>query len=563
MNNNTNLILTIILSIGILFGWRFWVEEPRLAKVKSEHVEYKKTVTKAKTTSQKQAIILDTKDALALSTRVAISTPKLKGSIALKGLKFDDLVLMDYDLEVNSQDKVTLLSPSNTKNVYFASFGWINDNSNTMLPNKDSLWKCDGTILDVDNKITFSWTNPDNVKFLVIISVDHNYMFEIEQKVLNHSNKTIALQNYGLINRTIELSKLANSYVLHEGMIGNINSTLEEIDYKTLQKKKNMHFAKQKLEWAGITDKYWLTSFIPDRRYEYNTTFSYGIQNGQDRFQVSFLGKNHELKPGASIETNTLFFTGAKKVALLDRYKTEYDIKLFDRAIDFGIFYIITKPLFYLMNFIYNYCGNFGISILIATLIIKILAFTLARKSYVSMQKIKLLSPDVENLKTLYKDNMTKAHTEISALYKKHKVNPFSSILPILLQIPILFSIYKVIYVTIEMRHAPFFSFTQDLASQDRSNLFTLFDLLPWDHPTFLVLGAWPILNSLTMYLQQKLTPTTASVNQDQMNMMKMFPLIMLFVSSQFPVGLLLYWAWSNILSIIQQLILDKLYPNK
>ena len=557
--NNTNLVMAIVLSVGIIFGWQYFIEKPRLAAMVQDQKNYS---TQIKDVKSQSAIatknnIVPRDEALQNAGRIKISTPHLTGSISLKGLRFDDLTLTDYKQDLDPQSaKVNLFSPSNTQHAYFATIGWHGDSAGTQLPDNNTIWKANKTTLDVDDKVIFSWKNSDNVEFIVTVSVDNNFMFSIEQTTVNGSSKPIAFQPYGIINRAYESLESSNT-ILHEGPIAAVNETLEDMTYEKIKDKKTTTFAASQLNWIGITDKYWLTSFIPDRHYKYDANFTYAIQNGQDRYQVDFVGEKHILDAAKSIEFSTLLFAGAKKVDTLDLYAKKYDITLFDRAIDFGIFYILTKPLFHVMNFFHAYCGNFGVSILIVTVLIKLAMFGIANKSYRSMKKMKELQPQIERIKGMYGDDKTKFNQEIMELYKREKVNPVSGCLPLLIQIPVFFSIYKVLYVTIEMRQAPFFGWIHDLSAPDPTTIFNLFGLIAWNPPGFLMLGAWPLLMAATMYLQQKMSPEPA--DPVQATMMKLMPVMFLFMFSRFPAGLLIYWAWNNILSIIQQYYINKM----
>ncbi|MEY3196809.1 MAG: hypothetical protein RLZZ59_175, partial [Pseudomonadota bacterium] len=556
-NSNSNLVLAIILSIGIIIGWQYFVERPRLAGMMQEKQEYdaqmqdiKKQATRS--IEEVQGSFVSRDDAILSVSRVKISTPHLNGSISMKGLRFDDLTLVGYkqDISPNSND-VALLSPSSSKNSYFANIGWHAEGvQGGILPDNNSVWRADGELLEVDHPVTFVWKNKNNVEFKVKVSIDHNYMFKIEQSTINHSASPLVFQSYGLVSRVYESMESSNS-ILHEGMIGGIDGKLQDLTFEKIKDKKQEAFSKSKVNWIGITDKYWLTAFVPDGRYSYNSNYVYNVQNGRDRYQADFISDKYVLESGQSISLSTLFFAGAKKVDLLDEYSTEYNIPLFDRAIDFGMFYILTKPLFHALNFFYDYCGNFGVSILIVTVLIKLLMFGMANKSFRSMKKMKALQPEVERIKTLYGDDKVKFNQQIMELYKREKVNPVSGCLPLLVQIPVFFSIYKVLYVTIEMRHAPFFGWIRDLSGPDPTTIFNLFGLIDFTPPGFLMIGVWPLLMGLTMYLQQRMSPEPADPVQAQV--MKLMPLIFLFMFARFPAGLLIYWAWNNILSIIQQ----------
>ncbi|ADE29560.1 membrane protein insertase YidC [Rickettsia prowazekii] len=558
MNNNIiNLIAAVVLSLSIIFGWQYFFVKPeqkkqqqRIAMHKSENLNKQKLKALAEPASD-----IAVQEASQVQ-RIKIESESLTGSIALKGLRFDDLILKKYkqDLSQNSP-AVRLFSPANTENAYFAEIGLVSNLNSVKLPNSNTVWNSDSEVLSPEKPVNLFWINEDGIKFLVTITVDKNYLFTIEQTIINNSDKELPVQSYGLINRKyISLEKAVN--ILHQGPIGCIDENLKEYSYDDIKDKKSTKFALSKVDWIGITDKYWLSSLIPDKSSRYSSNFNYALKQGTERYQVDFISPVQVIKPGENLSIKSRIFAGAKKVDLLDEYEKSYDIKLFDRAIDFGWFYIITKPVFYAMNFFYGYVGNFGISILIVTVIIKLLMFTLANKSYRSMKKMKNLQPEIDRIKNLYNNDKARLNQEIMALYKKEKVNPVAGCLPILVQIPVFFSIYKVLYVTIEMRQAPFFGWIKDLSSPDPTTIFNLFGLLPFAPPSFLMIGAWPILMAITMFLHQKMSPELADPIQAQV--MKFMPLIFLFMFSSFPVGLLIYWSWNNILSIIQQYYINK-----
>ena len=558
MNHNIiNIVLAIVLSIGIIFGWQHFYERPKLEKLTAEHTEYSKQVDRIRTEDiQIQSIIPKTDD-INPKARINIKSELLAGSILLQGLRFDDLTLRQYkqDLSPNSKP-VSLFSESKAENAYFAEIGWFGNGSGTDLPNSDTVWNADNTELTPLKPVNLSWINQDGVKFLVTIKMDDNYLFTIKQTTINNSVRPISVQHYGLILRNHNSNeKLVN--ILHQGAIGVINKELKESSYDNIKDKKIEKFSQSSIDWIGITDKYWLASFVPDKSSIYSSNFNYAIKGGFDKFQVDFISPNEIVGVNNEFVITHRLFAGPKKVDLLDKYEQEYDIKLFDRAIDFGWFYIITKPVFNAMNFFYYYVGNFGLSILIVTIIIKILMFTLANKSYRSMKNMKKLQPEIDRIKALYGEDKVKLNQEIMALYKREKVNPISGCLPIFIQIPVFFSIYKVLYVTIEMRHAPFFGWIKDLSASDPTSIFNLFGLLPFALPSFLMIGVWPIIMAATMFLQQKMSPEPTDPIQAQV--MKFMPLMFLVMFSSFPAGLLIYWSWNNILSIIQQYYINKL----
>lgn len=557
MNNNiVNLVAAIVLSLGIIFGWQYFIVKPQQQKQQQQIALQKAKDLKKKESAQLEATPVIVQEA-SQAPRIKIDSNALSGSISLKGLRFDDLILKKYkqDLSENSPE-VVLFSPSDTKDAYFAEIGWVSNLSNVKLPNNETIWNSDSEVLTPEKPVNLFWVNEDGVKFLIAITVDENYLFTIEQTIVNNSNQELPVQSYGLINRKYTAVEKAVN-ILHQGPIGCIDENLKEYSYDDIKDKKIEKFSASKVDWIGITDKYWLTSLIPDKSSNYSSNFNYAVKQEVERYQVDFISPVQIVKPGENFSIKGRLFAGAKKVDLLDKYEKQYDIKLFDRAIDFGWFYIITKPVFYAMNFFYKYVGNFGISILIVTVIIKLLMFTLANKSYRSMKRMKNLQPEINRIKNLYGDDKARLNQEIMALYKKEKVNPVAGCLPILVQIPVFFSIYKVLYVTIEMRQAPFYGWIKDLSAPDPTSIFNLFGLLHFSLPSFLMIGAWPILMAITMFLQQRMSPEPADPVQAQV--MKFMPLVFLVMFSSFPAGLLIYWSWNNILSIIQQYYINKL----
>lgn len=555
-DNNRNLILAIAISVIIMIGWQYFYERPKLALASSSQ---KKISTESRITRQDAPITIPTiisrGECIISSKRVKIVSTRLTGSISLMGARFDDITLNDYkETTAEDSENAILFSPSSSKECYFAEIGWSNSIT-TKLPSADTIWSADKEELKPGEEINLTWVNEDNVKFVINISLDEDYMFTIKQSVLNNSGKVIALSPYGLINRNyVENQKAVQ--ILHQGPIGSFNGRLEDVTFEDVKEKHNIVIGSDQIDWIGMSDKYWLSAFVPDQNLTYKSSFTHATKNSYNRYQVDFIGNTQIIEPGSSFVVTSHLFTGAKKVDLLDKYEAQYNIRLFDRAIDFGMFYVITKPLFNILNFFYKYFGNFGVSILIVTVFVKVLMFGVASKSYRSMKKMKALQPEVDRLKELYESDKVRLNQEIMAMYKKENVNPISGCLPLFVQIPVFFSLYKVLYVTIEMRHAPFFGWIRDLSAPDPTTMFNLFGLLPFTPPSFLVIGIWPLLMAGTMYLQQKMSPPPADETQAQV--MKFMPLMFLFMFSSFPAGLLIYWTWNNILSIIQQYYINQ-----
>ena len=559
-----NLIVAIALSVAIIFGWQHFFEKPRIAQLAEQNTAYNQQMGSLKKQSAnanvEKEIFVDRQQAIVANSRVQIKSELLSGSISLKGLRFDDLTLLKYKKELGENSPpVELFSPSTSENAYFAEVGWWGKDKTVTYPDSTTNWHSDNTLLIAGGSVNLYWISPEKVKFNVSISLDENYLFSIKQSVENHSAKPISIQFYGLINRTYENKPDNMVNILHQGMIGAVKGELQEYTYDKIKDEKK-HAFNGEVNWLGITDKYWLAAFVPDKTEQYIANYNFAIKQGKDKYQSDFITNEKLIEAGGSFELTHRLFAGPKKVDLLDKYEEQYNIKLFDRAIDFGWFYILTKPIFNAMNYFYSYVGNFGISIMIVTILIKLAMFTLANKSYRSMKKMKKLQPEMERLKELYADDKARLNQEVMSLYKREKVNPVSGCLPLLVQIPVFFSIYKVLYVTIEMRHAPFFGWIQDLSAPDPTTIFNLFGLLPFTPPSFLMLGVWPLFMAMTMFLQQRMSPQPADPVQAQV--MKFMPLMFLFMFSGFPAGLLIYWSWNNILSIVQQFYINKLDTN-
>ncbi len=582
-DGNKNILLAVILSAAILIAWTWLYEKPRLERLEQERIQSQATSNtsqntnsnseNSKTIPQKDSVIsttttdqeqlkinkslLDQKIAIAESSnyRIAINSNKLSGSINLQGAKFDNLYLNKYktDLEETS-DKVTLFAPVNSKERYFADFGWVSSDSNLELPNMDTIWNSSDKELTPSKTIKLSWKNQQNIQFLIEISMDENYMFNISKSVENLSNKAIKISSYGRVNKLLNVDPTSN-YVLHEGPIGVFDGVLSEMQYVKL-KKENNHTFKAKKSWSGLTDKYWLVAIITENSAT-TTTFNRKENGNGNVYDVSFIGEEISVAPAEKIQLSHKLFAGAKEVKLLDEYSKHYGIDLFDRAVDFGWYYFLTKPFFFILKFFNNLFGNYGLAILAMTVIVKLAMLPLAAKSYRAMAKIKKLHPSIEEIKKNNKDNKMQMNKDVMALYKREGVNPAAGCLPVLIQIPVFFSLYKVLYVTIDMRHQPFFGWIKDLSAPDPTSIFNLFGLLPFDVKSgILMIGIWPILMGITMIIQQKLGPKIA--DPIQARVMKFLPIILIFVFAAFPAGLLIYWTWNNILSVIQQYIITK-----
>ena len=496
--------------------------------------------------------------ALGESPRIHIESPRISGSIALTGGRFDDLTLSTYR-QFNRADSppVTLLSPSSGPDGYFAEFGWIGEQPGAA-PGADAAWQTTAKALTPGDSILLTWTGETGLVFERKVSLDDGYMFTIEDSVRNGGDRPQTLRPYGLVSRT-GLPKVSQLFVLHEGPLGVLGGSLKELNYDDLMDDGAKGVVEEPTTggWLGITDVYWLAAIIPDPTAPVKARFLHHASGGADRFQTDYATEaGVVVPPGQSASFMHRFFGGAKEVNLLDRYEEELGVQRFDLAIDFGWFYFLTKPFFKALAWLYGHIGNMGLAIMALTIGIKILFFPLANKSYKSMGQMKALQPEMLKLRERYADDRQKLNQEMMALYKTKKVNPAAGCLPILIQIPVFFSLYKVLIVTIEMRHAPFFGWITDLSAPDPTNVFNLFGLLPFQPPSFLHLGAWALAMGLTMFLQQRLNPQPT--DPVQAKIFALMPIVFTFLLANFAAGLVIYWTWNNFLSICQQALIMK-----
>ena len=492
--------------------------------------------------------------------RLRISAPRVQGTVNLMGARLDDLVLRDYHEEVPlSSPLVRLLEPRVDPQPYYVQFGWTGQDG-VKVPDPDTLWTASAPELTAVTPVTLSWDNGTGQVFEILLAVDDNYLFTAEQRVRNTGAGPVSVHPWSRIRRDYK-PQTAGYYILHEGMLGMLGGRLQEQTYDKAKSENEKNPSGAALEmattggWAGITDKYWLTALIPDQAMPVQAAFRHVTENGSDRYQVDFVSRDPLVAaPGGTAAATTRLFAGAKEVQLLDRYEQSLGLPNFDKAVDFGWFYFLTKPIFYALDWLYGLTGNFGVAIMIFTVFAKAVFFPLANKSYKSMSKMKLLGPKMTEIRARLKDDPQRMQAEIMGLYKTEKVNPVSGCLPMVVQIPVFFSLYKVIFVTIEMRHAPFFGWIHDLSVVDPTNVFNLFGLLPFDpsqYSHFLHLGAWPLIMGVTMFLQQKLNPPPP--DPVQAKMFQFMPIIFTFMLSSFPAGLVIYWSWNNLLTIAQQ----------
>ena len=562
-----NLILAIILSVGVLFIWSFFFEAPEqemlngeiesgdVSEVNSNELDMEAIdeIERSLGIAENDNIGLD--EALSADKRVKIETDSIIGSINLKGLRIDDIVLKKYnETQEEFSEKIRVLRPIDTYDGYEVTFGWIkNQDANFETPNAESVWKVsnNNATLTSNNEVEFEWSNTTGQTFVTTIGLDEDYLFDITQEVKNNSKEAIIINNASKVTRK-QAPSLSGMFILHEGLLGVLQEKLELIDYDDLKDDEETLNFESDNGWVGITDKYWLAALIPDQNKSFKAIYTY--DNGYIAYYRSLNAT--KVAAGSDHIVESQIFIGAKEAKLIDRYQEDYGIYNFDLAIDWGWFYFLTKPLFNVIYFFSELSGNFGLAIIILTVITRIVFFPLANWSFISMAKMKMLQPEMTRIKELHKDDRAQQQQALMALYKKEKVNPISGCLPILIQIPFFFAIYKMLFVSIEMRHAPFYGWIQDLAAKDPTTIFNLFGLIPWDPPSFMIIGIWPVLMGLTMYIQQKLNP--APPDPIQARIFMFFPLFITILLAQFAAGLVIYWTTNNVLSIIQQWIINK-----
>ena len=571
--DNKNFLLAIVMSAMIIFGWQYFYAGPQQEALKqqmlAQQAQQAQQAEQAAPATGGNAnapaaladnVILPRDQAIAASARVEIDTPSLAGSINLQGGRLDDLQLKNYRETVSpSSPLITLLSPSATKEGFFAEDGYVAAPGTTAkLPDSKTIWTAPANAkLTTTSPVTLTYDNGEGLVFTKTIAIDDNYLFTITRSVENKSAAAVALLAYSRLKRN-GTPKTENIFVLHEGLIGVADAKLSEIDYADLKEEGALPVETASIGgWAGFTDKYWAAALIPANDAKVRTGFRYDGSGGRDSYQADFISQEAtSIAPGGSVTAVERLFAGAKVVQIINGYHDALKLDHFDLMIDWGWFYFFTKPLFWLLEMLKAMTGNFGVAILVATVLIKAAFYPLANKSYESMSKMKKLQPEMERLKTVYPDDRMKQQQELMILYKKEKVSPLSGCLPMLVQIPVFFALYKVIYVTIEMRHAPFFGWIQDLSAPDPTNLFTLFGLIDWAPPSFLMLGIWPIVMGVTMWVQMRLNPTPPDPVQAQL--FNWMPVLFTFMLAMFPAGLVIYWAWNNSLSIIQQATIMK-----
>ena len=584
-DDNRNLLLAIVLSVVVLLGWNYFYAGPQMDKQKqiAQQNQTGQQTPAGSTPTGAPAVtapagtaatpgtsaapglstlpgVTETREtAMARSPRLVIDTPKIAGSVSLTGARIDDVSLKAYRETVDPKSPIiVLLSPAGSPKGYFADFGWVAaPGANVALPGATTVWSTTATTLTADKPAVLTWDNGQGLIFRRTISVDDNAMFAIKDEVDNKGANPVSLLPYGVVTRFGKPPTLG-FYVLHEGLIGVLGEQgLQEYTYDALDKEPLLNATTRGRVWkdvtggfVGITDKYWATALIPDQTRKYEGRF-HSVSGATRAYEAVFVSEAVEIAPGATGAVKSQLFAGAKEVAAIDGYERTYGIKRFDLLIDWGWFYFITKPMFKLMNWIYHLVGNFGIAILIVTVLLKLVFFPLANKSYASMAKMKAVQPEMLAIRERFADDKMKQQQALMELYKKEKINPIAGCWPVLLQIPVFFALYKILFVTIEMRHAPFFGWIRDLAAPDPTTIFNLFGLLPFGVPEFLMIGIWPIIMGITMFVQMKMNPEPTDPAQKMI--FTWMPLFFTFLLGSFPAGLVIYWSWNNLLSVLQQ----------
>ena len=547
-----NIIAAISLSAAVIILYSlFFAPSPQDRKQIQPEKNITSESTDAPSLEQNEPVSkISRTDAINEGNRILFENDSIKGSISLTGSSIDDLTFKKYTKTLNGKDNIVLLNPKKVQNGYFVETGWVTANKNIEIPNSTTIWKIEGNNkLTPNSPVKLVWTNNDGIKFEKKISIDNQYLFTINQTIINNSDKTYNFYTYGQIIRN-EAPEVTNFYILHEGLLGVFDDQLIEEDYDDIEEKK--YSVNAEAGWLGITDKYWITSLIPEEEKKFRAEFDY-----KNKFKANFIETNAtEVGANETKSNNIKIIIAAKEVDIIDGYAERLNINKYDLAIDWGWFYFIVKPLFFVTDYFFKLTGNFGISIILITFCIRLIFFPLANYSFRSMAKMKVLQPEMARLKELHKEDKMKLQQEMMALYKKEKVNPVSGCLPIFIQIPFFFAIYKMLFVTIEMRHQPFFGWIKDLSDRDPTSLFNLFGLIPWDPPSFLLIGAWPVAMGVSMWVQQKLNPTPPDPMQAKIFMF--FPLFLTVILAPFPAGLVIYWTINNILTMAQQLVIMK-----
>ena len=553
MDSNKNIIAAISLSAAIIVLWAlFFSPSPEdREKIKQKRIDSVKSLDAPEIENSETNNLLSRKEALNKDKRIIFENDNVKGSISLKGAIIDDLLFKNYNEKLEGTKKVVLLNPRNASDTYYLETGWVTNNKNIDLPNNKSKWKVEGnTKLSPGNDVRLIWKNTQGLTFEKIISIDNKFLFTVNQKIKNNTNKIYNFYPYSQIIRKNIPRDIVNFFILHEGPLGVFDDQLVEKDYDDVIDKKYSINAEK--GFLGITDKYWLTSLIPEKNKNFRADFEYS-----EKFKISYIETEAlEAQPNKQISNKVDIVIAAKEVDVIDEYNEKLGLSKFDLVIDWGWFYWIVKPLFFLNDYFFKLAGNYGLAIILITVCLRLLFFPLNNYAFRSMSRMKILQPEMARLKEVHKDDKMKLQQAIMQLYKKEGVNPVSGCVPILISIPFFFAIYKMLFVTIEMRHQPFFGWIKDLSEKDPTSIFNLFGLIPWAPPEFLIIGGLPVLMGLTMWAQQKLNP--APQDDIQKKIFMFFPVFLTVILAPFPSGLVLYWTANNILTMAQQYVIMK-----
>lgn len=572
-DDKRNMYIFAIVAIALYGAYSFFILEPQKAKMKQAQAVQEKMfaadIQKQKESGEDPSQIIERQAALAKTSRISFENEKFFGSISLKGGRIDDVGLNEYFETLEKEKKVQIFAPAGTAHPRYTDYGWISSDKAIAVPNKDTMWSVRGNrSLTPDTDVELIWNSPQGLRFTRTLEIDEQYGFQITQSVTNNSGRDVTLYPYATVSQTGLPENLEGMYILHEGPMGYIGEEMFELTYKDL-KKDNQVKAAANAGWIGITDKYWLAAIIPAQNSPSEYRFSHvpkaailqkNIKTGKtdkierNIYQVDVMGAGVSVPRGQSTTHVSHLYAGAKVVGTLEAYQDALNIPNFDLAVDFGIFWFMTKPFYHIVHFFGELFGNFGVAILMLTLVIRTAVFPLTNMSYVSFAKMKKVAPQISDLREKYDDDKQELQKQIMALYQREGVNPMSGCLPILLQIPIFFALYKTLFVTIEMRHAPFFGWIQDLSVKDPTSIFNLFGALPYDVPGFLEIGVWPCVMLVIMIVQKQLNPPPT--DPIQRDLMRFFPFIITFVLAKFAAGLVIYWTFSAFLSVIQQMII-------
>ena len=553
--DNKNVFVAIALSMSVLLFWGAFFETPKkpIDPKNNQKVEQKSEAGSIAPTINQPTIVknISREDSIKKDKRIKIENNSIVGSINLKGAQIDDISFKNHKQKVEGDKNIIFLNPAETENGFYIETGWTSVGNKIKIPTKESVWSVKGNNTLSDNSpIVLQWNNGEGIIFEKKIELDNKYLFRITQQVRNNSNSSIDLYPYAQMTRNKIPDDIQNFYIQHEGFIGVFDDELKEDDYDDIKEKKIVRESNE--GWLGITDKYWMTAFVPEKGKNFKSTFLY--DNG---YKANYIINEPTTINKSSTGINQLrLFVSAKEVETIDGYAADQNINKFDLVIDWGWFYFFTKPLFFVIDYLFKISGNFGYAIVLLTVAIRLIFYPLANFSFKSMAKMKAVQPEMMRLKELHKDDKVKLQQEMMALYRKEKINPASGCLPVLIQIPFFFAIYKMLFISLEMRHQPFFGWIKDLSAADPTTIFNLFGLIPWDPPSFMIIGIWPILMGASMWVQQKLNPAPA--DPIQAKIFAFFPLFLTIILASFPSGLVVYWTVNNILTIAQQYVIVK-----